>query len=237
MHNGRMLKPAGPDFWLADGPAVRFLRLFPYPTRMAVARLADGGLWVWSPIALDDALAAELDAIGPVRHLVAPNKLHHLALPEWVARYPEARLHGAPGLAKKRRDLTFHTELGDTPDAAWKEQIDQVIFHGSLFIDEVFFFHRRSGTALVTDLIQCLDPATLPRWCRSMMRLNGLVGPAGAAPRDFRATVWNRRAARASRAAALAWRPARLVIAHGVLPEGDGTEALRRGFRWLGAED
>ena len=161
MHNGRMLKPAGPDFWLADGPAVRFLRLFPYPTRMAVARLADGGLWVWSPIALDDALAAELDAIGPVRHLVAPNKLHHLALPEWVARYPEARLHGAPGLARKRRDLAFHTELGDAPDPAWVEQIDQVVFRGSRFLEEVVFFPRPSRTALVTDLLQRFDPAAI----------------------------------------------------------------------------
>ncbi|HJO22016.1 MAG: DUF4336 domain-containing protein [Myxococcota bacterium] len=231
-----MLKAAGPNFWLADGPVVQFFGVFPYPTRMAAARLEDGSLWVWSPIALDDALAAELDAIGPVRELVAPNKLHHLALPEWVARYPEARLHGAPGLARKRRDLAFHTELGDTPDPAWVDQIDQVVFRGSVILDEVLFFHRRSRTALVTDLIQRFEPDTLPAWCRPIMRWDGLVGPAGAAPRDFRATVWNRRAARACRATALAWQPARLVIAHGTLPEEDGTEALRRGFRWLGPE-
>ena len=156
MHTHDVLTPAGEDFWIADGPVVQFFAVLPYPTRMAVVRLGDGSLWVWSPIALDDALAAELDAIGPVRELVAPNKLHHLALPEWVARYPEARLHGARGLARKRRDLHFHTELGDTPDPAWAEQIDQAVFRGSLFLDEVFFFHRRSGTALVTDLIQCL---------------------------------------------------------------------------------
>ena len=231
-----MLKPAGPGFWLADGPVVQFLRVLPFPTRMAVAQLADGSLWVWSPIAIDDALAAELDAIGPVRELVAPNKLHHLALSDWSARYPKARLHGAPGLAKKRRDLEFDTELGDTPDPAWAGQLDQVVFRGSVFLDEVFFFHRPSRTALVTDLVQCLEPDAMPAWCRPLMRWNGLIGPAGAAPRDFRATVWNRRAARASRATALAWQPARLVIAHGTLPEGDGTEALRRGFRWLGPE-
>jgi len=234
VHTNDVLTPAGNDFWIADGPVVQFLAVLPYPTRMAVVRLADGGLWVWSPIALDDVLAAELDAIGPVRQLVAPNKLHHLALPEWVERYPEARLHGAPGLAKKRRDLAFHTELGDTPDPAWAEQIDQVGFRGSVVIDEVFFFHHRSGTALVTDLIQCLDPAGLPRWCRPLMRMNGLVGSSGTTPRDFRLTVWDRRAARASLATALAWRPAHLVIAHGAPPAGDGTAALRRAFRWLG---
>lgn len=42
------------DLWLAEGPCVDFFG-FPYSTRMVVARLPDG-LWIWSPIALDDEL-------------------------------------------------------------------------------------------------------------------------------------------------------------------------------------
>ena len=82
-----MLEPFGRELWLSDGPTLHFLG-FPYPTRMAVARLADGGLFVWSPIALDAELAVEVDALGPVRHLVAPNGLHHLYLAQWVSPYP-----------------------------------------------------------------------------------------------------------------------------------------------------
>ena len=80
------------DLWTADGPDVRFLGLFPYPTRMAVIRLRNGDLWIWSPIALDDALAQDVAALGPGRHLVSPNKLHHLSLGAW-----QDPLRPAPG--------------------------------------------------------------------------------------------------------------------------------------------
>ena len=83
---------------------------FPYPTRMAIARLANRQLWLWSPIALPPELAEELEKLGEVRYLVAPNKLHHLFLTEWAERYPGARLYAAPGLAKKRSELAFTTD-------------------------------------------------------------------------------------------------------------------------------
>ena len=38
----RMLEPFGPSLYLADGPTVPFFG-FPYPTRMALARLAAHG--------------------------------------------------------------------------------------------------------------------------------------------------------------------------------------------------
>ncbi len=175
----------------------------------------------------------EIEALGPVRQLVAPNKLHHLWLGDWAERFPEARLHAPPGLARKRRDLVFHAELGDEPDPAWRDQIDQVVFRGSFLSDEVVFFHRASRTALVCDLVQRFDPRSLAGLSGLLMRLDGLVGPDGSTPRDWRASWWNRRAGRRALRTALAWNPGRLVIAHGTLPEENGREALRRGLRWL----
>ena len=220
------------DLWLVDGPAVSFLG-FPYPTRMAVVRLDDGGLWIWSPIELTDALAQAVGELGPVRHLVEPNQIHHLALSDWVARYPEARLHAPPGLAKKRPDITFHTELGDTADPARAGQIDQVVFRGSFFMEEVVFFHRASSTALVCDLVQRFDATTLSGWRGLAMRADGLVGPNGSTPREWRASWWKRSAGRLALRTALAWNPQRLVIAHGVLPEENGRDAPQHGLRWL----
>jgi hypothetical protein len=43
---------------------------------MAVLRLSDGSLWVHSPVELDDTLAAALDELGPVKHIVTPNYEH-----------------------------------------------------------------------------------------------------------------------------------------------------------------
>lgn len=232
-----MLEAFGPDLWLADGPTVRFLGLFPYPTRMAIARLAGGGLWVWSPIALVPALAAEVDALGAVRHLVAPNALHHLSLAEWVRRYPDARLYAPPGLARKRRDLRFDAELGDVADPAWGDEIDQVVFRGTFAWKEVVFFHRASRTALVADLIQRFEPERLHGATGLLMRLWGLVGEGGSTPREWRATFWNRRIARAALARALAWDPERLVVAHGSCAPTGGRDALARGLRWLRSAD
>ena len=227
-----MLEQVGEELWIAEGEPVSFYG-FPYPTRMAVVRLSNGDLWVWSPATLTESLAAELSTLGPVRHLVEPNKLHHLFLPDWVSAYPEARLYAPPGLAKKRRDISFHAELGDVPDKAWAGEIDQVVFRGSLFMEEVVFFHRRSRTALVCDLIQKFDPQTVRGFSGLLMRLDGLVGPKGSTPREWRASFWNRRIARAALRQALEWDVEALVIAHGIWVRTNGREALRRSLAWL----
>ena len=65
------LREFGRSLWVADGPTVPFLGI-PYPTRMAIARLANGGLWVWSPVALGFDLEAAVRALGTVEHLVSP---------------------------------------------------------------------------------------------------------------------------------------------------------------------
>ncbi len=44
-----MLEPLESDLWFGDGGIVSFMG-FDYPTRMVVVRLADGGLWLWSPV-------------------------------------------------------------------------------------------------------------------------------------------------------------------------------------------
>jgi len=123
------LREFGPDIWIAEGPVVSFLG-FAYSTRAAVIRLSNGGLFVWSPIALTDALERDVDAIGPVRCLVSPNRLHHLFLEQWKFAYPEARLYASPGLRRKRRDLSFDGELGDAPEPEWATDIDQVPVRG-----------------------------------------------------------------------------------------------------------
>ena len=69
--------------WLAEGEIVSFYG-FPYSTRSVVVRLAEGHVWVWSPIRLTDGLRREVDRLGQVAHLVSPNKLHHLYLAQFT---------------------------------------------------------------------------------------------------------------------------------------------------------
>lgn len=165
------LQPVGPGIWLADGTPVSVAG-FQYPTRMALIQLGDGGLFAWSPVALTDTMRAEVEALGPVRFIVAPNSLHHLFVPQWQAAFPSARTIAAPGLAARRKDLTFDGTLEDTPDAGWANEIDQVIVRGNAITTEVVFFHKPSGTVLITDLLQHFKPGAF----RGLARAGGEAG-------------------------------------------------------------
>ena len=227
-----MLEEFGPSLYVAEGTTVPFLG-FPYPTRMAIVRLTDGTVWVWSPIELTRDLERAVDTIGPVRHIVSPNKIHHLFLKEWSDRWPDARLHAPPGLAARKPELHFDSELGDESDPAWTADIDQTIFHGSFVLEEVVFFHRPSRTAFFCDLVQRHDSSLATGWKGLVMRLDGLVGEHGSTPREWRATFLRRRLAREARAQVLAWEPERLVIAHGACAPTNATQILSRALAWI----
>jgi len=89
------------ELHVGEGEIVSF-HGFPFPTRSVIVRLASGNLWVWSPIRLVPELRADLERLGPVRHLVSPNKMHHLYLQGWSAAYPQAQLWGPQSTIRKR---------------------------------------------------------------------------------------------------------------------------------------
>jgi len=226
-----MLSPFGPGIWIADGAEAEVLG-FAYPTRMAVVRLADGGVLLWSPVALTEALRGEVSTLGPVREIVAPTASHHLWLGEWQAAFPGARLHGAPGLARKRSDLSFDSELGDAPDPSWAGVLDQVVI-GNRIAPEVVFFHRESATAIFTDLLQCIPPATYSGWRATVARLDRMVGPKPQVPRKFRLALAGRRDAAAALREVLGWPVERVLMAHGAPVVAGGAAVLRKAFGWL----
>lgn len=227
-----MLQLFDQDFWLAIGDPVAVMG-FRYPTRMAVIRLRDGGLFVWSPIALTDALRLQVADIGPVRWLVAPNSLHHLALADWAAAFPLARVFAPPGLRAKRKDIAFDADLGAAADADWAGQIDQVLVRGNLITTESVFFHRASATVLITDLVQSFPPDWFQGWRASIARMDRMVAPEPEMPRKFRAAFVNRAAARAAVTPLLAWPAQNLILAHGAPVRGDAQALLQRAFGWL----
>ena len=214
--------------WTADAP-LRLFGLLEIGTRMTVVRLSSGDLWVHSPIA-PSTVRGELDALGPVRHVVAPNLFHHLYAGPFRDAYRQARLWSAPGLARKRRDLRFDEELGASPPAAWAADLDQQPIEGSR-LGEVVFLHRRSRTLISSDLVAHIgDDANLS--ARIYGRLFGFRrGPV--VPRTLRLGYRDRAAARSSLDAVLAWDFDRVVLAHGRVIESGGKDVVRRAFEWL----
>lgn len=228
-----LLTPFGDEIWIADGPTVSAAAGFHYPTRMAVIRLSDGCLFVWSPIPLTDELRAAVDTLGMPCHIVAPNALHHLSISEWKHAYPAAKLYAPPGLREKRKDIVFDGDLDDTSINDWAGEIDQVVMVGNIITTEVVFFHFKSGTVLFTDLLQQFRADWFSGWRGLVARLDLMAGLEPSVPRKFRVGFTNRRAARKALARILAWPIDRVLMAHGTPVIADGKAFMRRAFSWL----
>ena len=236
------LKPVGEAIWIADGPLVRFHYLgmhLPFTTRMTLVRLRDGALWVHSPIALTPRLRLEVEALGPVRYLIAPNTFHYAFLIAWLTAYPDALSYGAPGVSKRARDngvaLYLDRTLGAAADPAWAEEIEQLLVMGSV-MNEAVFLHRPSRTLILTDLIGNFEPSRVrnPVY-RLLIRLSGAMDPDGKAPRDMRLTFRRRRnELRVALQTMISWAPQRVLFAHGRWYDRNGTMELERAFRCLG---
>ena len=234
------LKPVAPGLWLVDGPIVRMAALggsAPFTTRMTVARLADGGLWCHSPVAPDSSLFAAVDALGPVRHLVSPNKLHYAHIAAWKRRYPDAVAWASPGVreraASQKIEVGFDADLGEAPEPSWAAELDQLHFRGSRVFEEVVFLHRASATLILADLIENFEAAKLGTAMRWIARLGGVLDPDGKTPLDMRFTFRDRAAARACLQRMTDWRPQRVILAHGRCYLDNAEAELRRAFRWL----
>ena len=224
-----MLTALAEDLWVYDQP-LRFYGI-EVGTRKTVVRLASGELWLHSATRPTPELRAAVDALGPVRYVVAPNRWHHLYVGDWQAAYPGALAYGAPGLQKKRPDLTFAAILDDTAPAGWAGQIDQIVKQGAPTMSEVVFLHRKSRTLIVSDTAHNFAPDA-PTGTRIAFSLLG-------GWRGFRTTlldrsvVRDRAAARASLERILQWDFDRIVVCHGAVLESGGKEALQRAYAWL----
>ncbi len=228
-----MLKEFGPGIWIVEGSTVKAAAGFHYPTRMAVIRLTDGELMLWSPIAPSDDLHDEIGALGVVRYLLPPNSLHHSFLANWQRAYPEAKVFAPPDLRDKRRDVRFDADFSDDPIASWSGQIDHAIMWGNRITKEVILFHHESRTAIFTDLIQQFSREWFRGWRAAVARLDLMVADEPSVPRKFRIAFTDRPAARQSLQRILEWPTANVIMAHGPLISNDGAAFLRRAFRWL----
>jgi Domain of unknown function (DUF4336) len=228
------LKPVADNLWIVDGPVIRMSWLgfpLPFTTRMTVIRFEDGALWLHSPTPPADALCREIEKLGNVRFLIAPNRIHYWWIGEWKQRYADAITYAAPGVRAWVAD--FDRDLGEQSPGEW-QGINLVLVAGD-FLTEIDFFHRPSRTLILTDLIENFEPARITCWhLRLLMKLGGVTDPDGKTPYDLRLTFLRHKPPfRAAIEVMLAWRPQRIVLAHGRWYPENGEAELRRAFRWL----
>lgn len=222
-----MLEPFVEDVWTVTREA-KFWGL-ETGSRMTIVRLSDGGLFVHSPVGLDDATRSAVDALGPVVAVVSPSVFHHLHVGPWMAAYPKAIFAACPGLEWKRPDLAFHEVLGDRPHPRWANDIDQVYFSARRENEVVFYFARQK-VMICCDAL--LNLATHPwRSTRLFARLVGNIAPGVGYLEPF--MIRNRALARRQADRILAWDFDKIVLSHGALVERDGREVMRHAYAWL----
>ncbi|HTX79276.1 MAG TPA: DUF4336 domain-containing protein [Longilinea sp.] len=232
--SGRDLQAFGNNIWIVDGPQVWDMGVL-FTTRMAVVKLADGSIWVESPVPVPFDTLRHIAELGPVRYILAATPRHVWRLEAWHTLFPEAQLwmsRATPFTLWKGR-LPLTGTLGDTPPQSWAADFDQLAFRGDPLIEEVFFYHRASRTLILDDLIQvhALVPGHSLR--NALWRLEGVAAPQGGVALDIRLSFTDRKLARRSLDKLLAWDFDKVIIAHGPCLEKDAKPFVERAFRWL----
>ncbi|HEU5066967.1 MAG TPA: DUF4336 domain-containing protein [Sphingomicrobium sp.] len=233
------LKPVVDNVWIVDGPTIRFglpWPKMPFPTRMTVLRVSDGGLFIHSPTPLVPSLTTEIERIGEPRWIIGPNRIHYWWVPEWRGLFPDAEVYLAPGITEQAKERISFPSLPLDRDGGfpWDREIETLPIVGG-YMTEVVFFHRPSRTLILTDLIENFEPqklgSVLLRW---LTWLGKVQDPDGQMPRDMRLTFSKQKPQlRLAVERMIAWNPERIVIAHGRWYTCNGTQELHRAFRWL----
>ncbi|MET4575752.1 DUF4336 domain-containing protein [Ottowia thiooxydans] len=210
-----MLEPIDKNIWHAVHHFVAYG--VPITSRMTVVCLPDRKLLVHSPIPLTGEMRAQMDALGSVAFIVAPNLMHHLFLGPLAKAYPAAEVYGPNGLRKKRPDLVSLKDLPAAEHAPWLPDLEHMAFEGFPAGKESIWFHRPSATLIVTDLVQCWqDP--LP-WRATAYALLSGVRHQLAVPRTVRALVRDKQAAARSAKRLLEWPFTRVIVGHNSVVE------------------
>jgi hypothetical protein len=219
-----MIEELVPGIWTVATPLK--LAGVDFGTRMTIVRVGGDGLVLISPCPIDDALATEIDVLGTVRAVIAPNAFHYLYFVDAAERYPDAARFLAQGVAKK---------LGSTPTAAvmlsaeadpiWKADLEQCMIEGAPMSNEVIFYHRASRTLILTDLCFNFDPAP-SGWPGIFLRLMGAHGRL-AVSRLMRFVLKDRENVRPIIKRILEWDFERIIVTHGAIVEQDGQKLFR----------
>ena len=220
------------EIWIMDGDPVRMYTI-PFTTRMTIIRLSSGGLWVHSPVTPTNERCIEIDKLGRVEHIIAPNRIHSLGIKAWAKRYPNAHVWVSPKFCKSHKDIHADFILHDEILPEWQNEIEHFHFAGSYYFDEVFFFHKLSKTIIITDIIQKHDPSNNSWFWKKIKSFTGVLGLDGGTSIDLRSTFTNKTTARESKTKILSWNFNHLIISHGKCIKENAKDVVTRDLSWI----
>jgi hypothetical protein len=187
---------------------------------MTILRTKAGELVIHNPIRLEDRAYAQLETLGLVAHIVAPNRYHDSDGKYWRARFPLAKFY-PPG------------SIGRLWPHELRKEVDALPVAGLRLLDEAVFFHRVSKTLVVTDLVFNMQ-VNLRGAEKQLYVLNKIYQRFGPS-RLFRYFfVRNRHDFAKSLDKILRWDFERVIMNHGTILERDGPRAMLAAFAEMG---
>lgn len=175
-----MLRQIDLNLWVAEQPQ-KFFGL-EVGTRMTIIRLSNNLLILISPIKIDSQLQQQLDNLGEVKYIIAPNLFHYLYIAECQKIHPDAQTIAPPELTHKIPNLKIDRVF--TQDAiAFNSEVEYTLLAGfQTFVlpkirtvNEVVFYHPLTKTLIITDSAFNLDNS-LPLTTQIVGRLIGSYG-------------------------------------------------------------
>jgi hypothetical protein len=195
------------------------------PRRMTVVRLDDGGLVVFSAIALDEDEMRAIEAYGTPAYLIVPNDHHRLDAKIWKDRYPSLQVVAPVGSRKKVEE----TVRVDTTDPRWGDpNVEFVTVPGTRGHEAALVVTTANGVTLVlNDIVGNIrDPSGVGGW---FLRLMGFAGDEPHIPRPVKLAMIDDKAALGKQL--LQWADIgslrRILVSHGSPIEDDPARALR----------
>lgn len=231
-----MLKQIDRRIWVAEQP-FKYLGL-EVGTRMTVILQADRSLLLISPIEINSDLKQQLDNLGTVKYIIAPNLFHHLYLEQSQQLYPQAKIIAPIGIETKQPNLeialTFDRDLID-----FNSELEYIPFEGFqafippkiVKVNEIVFFHPDSKTLIITDSAFNFDRnfPLITQLAARIIGSNRSLKPSWLekiATRDKETT-------RKAMDKILAWDFQQVIMAHGNIVLENAKEKLTAGYQWL----
>ncbi len=206
-------------------------RRSPLGRRMTIVLGPQQQVAIHSAIKLEESDLTWLDGLGPVTHILVPNRMHASDASFYAERYPSAQVL-VPGQIESelrrrliRVDGLLAGKIWDGELAAWPL--------GGTRMGEVLVYHPESRTLIATDVVfnyRAADFRGLSRW---LMRINGALDHFGPT-RLFRRVFLRDKALFAeSLRPVLELDVDRIIMSHGHVVERDGQAMLRAAFAEL----
>ncbi len=196
------------------------------PSCSTVVAIGAGRLAILSPPA---DVTPDVERLGTLAAIVAPNSFHYLHAPAWHRRYPAAALYVAPELPRRVPGLPLVAEL--TPDASppWREVLPFVVLGPDRGISEVVFFHRASRTLVLTDVASNLVDVDRAA-DRLAYRVSGMPRGFGPTRNSRRLLLRDQPRVRETLRAVMQWPFERIVVAHGAVVERRAADVFVSAF-------